>query len=89
MAALDFPASPTLNQVYTSGTLSWTWNGTSWVSTNVASGAVASGTMYENSQTVLADYTITTNKNALSAGPVSIASGVTVTVPSGSVWTIV
>lgn len=89
MAALDFPSSPTLGQVYTSGTLSWTWNGTSWVSTTTASGAVASGAIYENSQTVLANYTLTTDKNGLSAGPVTIASGVTVTVPSGSVWTIV
>lgn len=89
MAALNFPANPSLDQKYTSGSLSWTWNGASWVSTNVSSGAVASGTMYENSQTVNSDYTITPNKNAISAGPISIASGITVTIPSGSVWTIV
>jgi hypothetical protein len=35
------------------------------------------------------DYTITTNKNAMSAGPITVASGVTVTVPDGSTWTIV
>lgn len=89
MAALDFPASPTLNQVYTAGTLSWTWNGVSWVSSNIASGAVGSGTMYENNQTVTANYTITTNKNAMSAGPITVASGVIVTIPSGSRWVIV
>lgn len=88
MAALDFPASPTLNQVYTANGNSWIWNGTSWVSDNVGSGAVASGTMYENSQTVLADYTITTNKSSMSAGPITVATGVTVTIPSGSRWVI-
>jgi hypothetical protein len=37
---LDFPASPTLNQVYTSGLRSWTWDGSFWVSsTSTISGA--------------------------------------------------
>jgi len=44
---------------------------------------------YENPTTVTADYTITTNKNAMSAGPITINSGVTVTVPTNSTWTIV
>ena len=34
MAALDFPTSPVLNDVYTANGKSWRWNGTSWVSTN-------------------------------------------------------
>ena len=53
------------------------------------SATVASGAIYENSQSITASYTISTNKNAMSAGPIDIASGATVTVPSGSVWTIV
>ena len=44
---------------------------------------------YENGQTVTANYTLTTNKNAMTAGPVSINSGVTVTIPSGSSWVVV
>ena len=44
---------------------------------------------YENPTTVTADYTITTNKNAMSAGPITINSGVTITVPNGSTWTVV
>jgi hypothetical protein len=28
--ALDFPSSPVLNQVYTSGGTSWKWNGYAW-----------------------------------------------------------
>jgi hypothetical protein len=42
-----------------------------------------------NGQTVTVDYTIPTSFNAGTFGPVSIASGITVTVPSGSVWSII
>jgi hypothetical protein len=30
MPALDFPSSPTLNQVYTANGRSWIWNGSAW-----------------------------------------------------------
>ena len=50
---------------------------------------VADGCIYENSQTISNNYTITTNKNAMSAGPITIASGTTLTIPSGSTYTIV
>tara|TARA_B100000131_G_scaffold208968_1_gene201016 strand:- start:452 stop:2923 length:2472 start_codon:yes stop_codon:yes gene_type:complete len=50
---------------------------------------VADGCVYENSQTISNNYTVGTNKNAMSAGPITIASGATVTVPSGSTYTIV
>ena len=43
----------------------------------------------ENDATISQSSTINTGKNAISAGPVTIDSGVTVTVPSGSVWTVV
>ena len=42
-----------------------------------------------NSQSISANYTIATGDNGLSAGPVTVASGITVTVSSGSVWTVV
>ena len=51
-------------------------------------GTVADDVIYENSQTISNNYTITTNKNAMSAGPISISSSATVTVPSGSTWHI-
>jgi hypothetical protein len=54
-----------------------------------ATGGGADEVFYENGQTVNTDYTITTNKSAMSAGPITIASGVTVTIPSGSRWVIV
>jgi len=42
-----------------------------------------------NSQTVSADYTIASGDNGGSFGPVTVNSGITVTVSSGSVWTVV
>ena len=42
-----------------------------------------------NSQTVSADYTIASGDNGGSFGPVAVASGITVTIASGSVWTVV
>ena len=61
-----------------SGTLSW----------GVAGGA-SQGIFWENNQTVTSNYTITNGKNAGSFGPITIQSGVTVTVGSGETWTVV
>ena len=55
-------------------------------------GATGGGTdqiFYQNGLNVTTDYTITTNNNAGTFGPVTIDAGVTVTVPDGSVWTVV
>ena len=49
----------------------------------------ANAVFWENDQTITHDYTISTNKNAGSFGPLTINSGVTVTVPNNSTWTIV
>lgn len=54
-----------------------------------AAGTGANQIFFQNDQTVTGSYTIPTGKNAGTFGPVSIDSGVVVTVPSGSVWTIV
>lgn len=52
--------------------------------------AVIGGQGYiENAATVTVSSTINTGSNAISGGPVTIASGVVITVPSGSVWTVV
>jgi len=56
--------------------------------TNI-SATVAGGAAYENTQTISSDYTVGNNKNAMSAGPIEIASGVTVTIGSGETYTIV
>lgn len=57
-------------------------------STPVSSNITATG-LWENAATISSNYTIGSGNNAVSAGPITIASGVTVTVPSGSVWAIV
>ena len=54
-----------------------------------ATALVASNGIVVNSQTVSADYTIASGNNGMSAGTVSVATGVTVTVSTGSVWTVV
>jgi hypothetical protein len=45
--------------------------------------------LYENSATISANYTIGTGNNAMSAGPITVSTGFTVTVPTGSTWTVV
>lgn len=65
------------------------YNGTAWSA--VGGGATGGGTdqiFVQNGQTVTTDYTITTNYNAMSTGPITINSGITVTVPSGSNWVV-
>ena len=66
-----------------SGTLSWAAAG---------GGAVGGGSdeiFWENDQTITQNYTITNGKNAGSFGPITIQSGVTVTVGTGETWTVV
>jgi hypothetical protein len=63
-----------------------------WGAIGGSGGATGGGSdqiFYENGQTVTTDYELTASTNAMSAGPISINSSVTVTVPSGQVWTIV
>ena len=45
--------------------------------------------LYENLVVVSTDYTISTNYNAMSAGPITINSGVSITVPTGSSYSVV
>jgi len=66
------------------------YDGSAWGT--VGGGATGGGSddvFYENSANVTVNYTITSGKNAMSAGPITIDTGVAVTVPTGSVWTIV
>lgn len=49
----------------------------------------ASNGIVVNSATISSDYTIATGDNAMSSGPVSVNSGVTVTVSSGSRWVVI
>jgi hypothetical protein len=66
------------------------YNGTAWGS--IGGGATGGSTdqiFYLNGQTVTADYSIPSSQNAGTFGPVTVNGGVTVTIPSGSTWSIV
>ena len=52
-------------------------------------GASTNTVFFENDKAVEVNYQITSTKNAMSAGPISINAGIAVTVPSGCSWTIV
>lgn len=66
-----------------------TYDGTRWITGGGATGGGVDDVFYENATTVTTNYTITTGKNAMSAGPITISDGVTVTIPDGSTWSIV
>jgi hypothetical protein len=51
--------------------------------------AVTGGAIWENTNAIASNYTITSNTNAMSAGNITVNTGVTVTIPSGSRWVIV
>ena len=52
-------------------------------------GASTNQVFFENDKLVEVGYQITSTKNEISAGPISISAGIAVTVPSGCSWTIV
>ena len=84
------PASPDPGMIrYKTDNQQFEGYSTAWGGFGGAAGASGDEVFYENDQEVTANYEITTGKNAMSAGPIGIATGVTVTIPSGSTWTIV
>lgn len=65
------------------------YNGAAWGAVGGgATGGSSDAVFVENDQAVTANYTITANKNAMSTGPISVAGGVVVTVPTGSRWVV-
>ena len=75
---------------YNSTTSSFEGFGAAWGA--IGGGATGGGSddwALEHSNTVTTSYTISTGKNVISAGPLTINSGAIVTVPSGSSWVIV
>jgi len=90
------PTSPTTGvEIEAGGSALCAWDATISDFIKIAGGGGgASGTggnqvFFLNDLNVTGSYTIPTGKNAGTFGPVTINSGVTVTVPSGSVWTVV
>ena len=151
--AINFPNSPSTNDTFTAGSITYKWDGVKWIglgltpvdrlvegsnsliitsndllwsggkvginssspSTTLAVGGTVTATtfsgdgsnlsnlpagapvggastntvFFENDKAVGVGYSITSGKNAMSAGPLVINAGIAVTVPSGSTWTIV
>ena len=74
-----FATAPTTSSTY----LYWNGSALAW-------GTVAQETpIAETNQTISSNYTLTAAKNGFSVGPVTISSGVTVTVGSGQRWVVI
>jgi hypothetical protein len=86
------PAAPVAGQtiLQTDTESLWSYIDGEWVdvSGQSATGGGNNMVFWENDTNVTEDYTITSGKNAGTWGPVTIDSGVTVTVPDGSTWTV-
>ena len=83
---LTFPGDDGVNEQFLqtngSGVLAWAAAGG-------ATGAGGDEVFYENGQSVTTSYSVTANSNAMSAGPVTLDSGVDVTLTGTSEWVIV
>ena len=55
----------------------------------IGGNAQAQGVVYENGQTISSNYTMVSGNSGTSAGPITVATGITVTIPTGSRWVIV
>ena len=74
----------------TGGTITGDGSGLTGLPAGAPVGVASTNTVFfENDNSVDVSYTISTDKNAMAAGPIAIKSGITVTVPSGSFLTIV
>jgi len=65
------------------------WDGTAWKPAGGGTSNVASDCIQPNFNTISENYTFDSGYNGVSAGPITIADGFTVTVPAGSAWSIV
>lgn len=86
------PGSPSSGMIRFNTTLGQFegYNGTAWSA--VGGGATGGGSdavFLENGNTVTTNYTLSSSKNAVSAGPVTINAGVSVVIPAGQAWVIV
>ena len=74
---------------YNSTTASFEGYGSAWGSIGGgATGAGGDAVFVENELIVTTDYELSTNKSAMSVGPVTVNSGVSVTIPSGHTWVV-
>jgi hypothetical protein len=63
--------------------------GVKWAAAAGGGSNITAQGLWENNANISSNYTIATGNNGMSAGPITVASGVTVTVPTGSSWAIV
>ena len=85
------PGSPVAGQLRFNTTLTRFegYNGTAF--TAVGGGATGGGSdtvFFENTRTVTTNYTLSTSTSAHSVGPITVNSGITVTIPSGARWVV-
>jgi hypothetical protein len=80
MAALDFPKTPTLNQVYTSGTASWEWDGTKWI---VATGPA--GKALINSNNLSDVLSVPQSRTNLGLGTMATENSTAVAITGGTI----
>jgi hypothetical protein len=82
------PASPELGMIRynTDENRTEVYNGTEWEAVAISGGT---GAITVNSTSVTQDYTIDTGQNGHSVGPVTVATGSTVTVANGQRWVVV
>ena len=65
-----------------------TTNGSGVLTWEAAGGNTTTNGLYEHAHTISSNYSITSGNNAIAAGPITINTGVSVTVPTGSTWVI-
>lgn len=91
IAGVAISGASTINGSVIGGSTPAAITGTTVTGTTVTGSAsvVAGNGIFVNAISITQDQTIATGNNGGSFGPVSVASGITVTVSSGSVWTVV
>lgn len=77
------------NTALTTATSAGSYANGAFSKANTAVYLKANGTIMEYDKTITSNYSTTAGKNSLSAGPITIADGVTVTVSTNGDWTII
>jgi hypothetical protein len=85
VANTDYQSPITLTTTGSSGAATFVGN---TLNIPVYTGGGSSGPILESYQTISSNYSLTAGSNGFSVGPVSVATGVAVTVPTGQVWLI-
>ena len=65
------------------------YDGENWTGVGGASGGVGNPFVYLNEQIITQNYSIPANRNGMTAGPITIAEGITITVEDGATWVVV